>query len=217
MTPIYQEVDIQAIERESNALVVKANSFDIVNNDVYIEAMEFAKTIKAMQKEVDAAFDPIVKQNHAAWKAAIAQKTKYYEPLEKALKFLDTKGRIFRTEQERLRIEEERKAQELARKEAERLQKLAEKAKARGDEEKAESFEVKAQEAANITPVVAPKVAAVEGIKVRKIWKYRIVNANAIPREYLIPNEVMLGQVARATKGTLPIPGVEFYSEDSSI
>lgn len=217
MTPVDTDVDIQAIEKESNALVVKANSYDITTNNVYVEAMEFAKTIKAMQKEVDGAFDPIIKNNHAAWKAAIAQKAKYYEPLEKALKFLDSKGRTFRQEQEAIRLADERKAQELARKEAERLQKLAEKAKARGDEKKAESFEAKAQETASITPVVASKVSNIEGIKVRKVWKYRIVDANAIPREYLIPNEVMLGQMARATKNTLKVAGVEFYSEDSSI
>lgn len=211
------QIDVKEIEKESNTLIVRANSYQITTDEIYVEAMEFAKTIKGKQKEVDTAFDPIIKQNHVAWKSAIAQKAKYYEPLEKALKFLDSKGRSFRTEQERIRQEEERKAQELARKEADRLQKLADKAKARGDNAKADTYNNKAQETESIVPIIASKVSAVEGIKVRKIWKYRIIDSNSIPREYMIPNEVMLGSVARATKGTLKVSGVEFYSEDSCI
>jgi len=35
-----------------------------------------------------------------------------------------------------------------------------------------------------------------------------------IPREYLIPDEVKIGGVVRATKGSIQIPGIEIYSED---
>ena len=210
-------IDVKKIESDSNALIERANSFEITTDVIYVDAMEFAKKIKASIKEVEAAFDPIIKANHAAWKGAIAQKDKYLAPREKALSYLDGKGREFRAEQERLRVEEQRKAQELADKETERLRKLAEKAEARGDTAKAEEFTAKSEEAAAIVPVIAPKVTKVEGIIVRQVWKARIVDETLIPREYLIPDEQKLGAVARATKGTLKISGVVIYSEDSKL
>lgn len=210
-------IDVKKIETESNALAVKAKSFEITTNEIYIEAMEFAKKIKASIKEIEIAFDPVIKGAHSAWKGAIAQKDKYIAPREEALSFIDSKARAFRSEQERIRQEEQRKAQELADKEAERLRKLAEKAEARGDTKKSEQFAERAQEAEMLTPVIAPKVTKVEGVVIRKIWKYRITDVNLLPREYMIADEVKLGQVARATKGTLKVSGVEFYSEDSSL
>jgi hypothetical protein len=212
------KLDIEKIESESSLVTTEASSFVIKTDDIYVKAMQYVTArLKPMKKFIEGEFDPSIKQAHDLWKGLIAKRDKYISPIDEAIRILDSKGRTFRAEQERIRQEEERKAQELARKEAERLQKLAEKAKARGDEGKAEAFAAKAQETASITPVVATKVSAVEGIKVRKIWKYRIVNPLSIPREYLIPNEVMLGNVARATKGTLNVAGVEFFSEDSSI
>jgi hypothetical protein len=44
-------------------------------------------------------------------------------------------------------------------------------------------------------------------------WKYRIVDATLIPREYMMPNEVAIGAVARSLKDKANIPGVEFYGE----
>lgn len=211
------EVDMREIETGSTALIVRAHDYQITTNEVYVEAMQFAVGIKEMLKQVDAAFDPIIKQNHAAWRGALAQKARYSEPLESALKSLDGKGRAFRAEQERLRQEEERKARELAEKEAARLAKLAERAAERGDTEKAELFEEKAVAAALIQPVVVRPVPRVEGIKTRIVWKFRIVDAAQIPREYMMPNETMLGSIARSTKGAVKVAGVEFYSEDSSI
>jgi len=212
-----ETTDVQEIEQASTALIVKADSYQITTNEIYIAAMEFAKAIKAMLRQVDGAFDPVIKGNHAAWKAALGQKAKYAEPLESALKSLDNKGRAFRAEQERLRREEEEKARALAQKEADRLARLAERAAEQGRVEKAEEYQAKAAAAALIQPVIAREVPKIAGIKTRTVWKYRIVDAAQIPREYMIPNEVMLGNVARSTKGAVKVAGVEFYSEDSSI
>lgn len=63
-------------------------------------------------------------------------------------------------------------------------------------------------------PVVPSTVDKVEGISIKQIWKYRVSDANAIPKEYLIPDDKKLGMLARDTKGALKIAGIEFYSED---
>ena len=87
-------------------------------------------------------------------------------------------------------------------------------AEAKGKEEKAEELRRQAQEAEAIVPIVALKVEKINGIATKKVWKFKIVKETLIPREYLMPNEKMLGEVARATKGTLKVEGVEFFSED---
>jgi hypothetical protein len=48
-------------------------------------------------------------------------------------------------------------------------------------------------------------------VQVRKIRKVRIVDAALLPREYLIPNEVV---IRRDALGGKQIPGVEIYDEE---
>ena len=67
-----------------------------------------------------------------------------------------------------------------------------------------------------IAPVVLEKqIPKVDGLGVQKNWKFEIVDANLIPRQYLKPDEVAIGGVVRSTKGAVTIPGVRIYSEDS--
>lgn len=103
-------------------------------------------------------------------------------------------------EEERLRKEQERKAAEL-RKRAAQVK----------TESKQEELEERAEEVENIVPIVPPRKSA--GVHFKTIWKYKVVDFKALPDEYKITNETMLGNIARSTKGTLPIPGVKFYSE----
>ena len=133
-----------------------------------------------------------------------------------------------RREREALEAKARKEREEADRKAAEARQK-AEEARAAGDLHQAvvlenqatkieEKSEVKATAAEiKAAQVVAPKVEAyippVVGQSSRTIWKARVVDAAQIPREYMVPNEKMLNDVAGATKGKLAVPGVEFYSE----
>ena len=64
-------------------------------------------------------------------------------------------------------------------------------------------------------PIVIPKDEKIDGNQIRIIWKMRIVDESLLPREYLIPDEKKLNGMAKVSKGTLKIPGVEFYPEKS--
>jgi hypothetical protein len=48
-----------------------------------------------------------------------------------------------------------------------------------------------------------------------EVWKFRILDESLVPDAYKIVNEKLLGQIARTSRGTKRIPGVEFYVEDS--
>ena len=58
-----------------------------------------------------------------------------------------------------------------------------------------------------------PKIS---GLRQRREWKYRITEVGLIPREYMMPNEVKIGQEVRRmkTEGHV-IPGVVAYVEDA--
>jgi len=128
----------------------------------------------------------------------------------------DRKERERQAEEERRRrakeIEEARKAGDLKAAEAKKLQKQAEEDAAR-QRELARQQEI--EEAKNV-PVVKVEAAipTVAGVPSRRNWKFRIVNANKIPRQYLIPDEVSIGQfVRREKKAGEVIPGVEAFED----
>lgn len=51
------------------------------------------------------------------------------------------------------------------------------------------------------------------GISERNIWRFRIVDPALVPEDFLVIDEAKLARIARIGKGTIPVPGVEFYEE----
>ena len=101
-------------------------------------------------------------------------------------------------------IEAQRKAGEVGKREAERLRKEAE-------------AEAKAQAAAVVDVKVQANIPSVQGVPSRVNWKFRIVDANKIPKAYLIPDEQKIGQTVRLLKDKARteavIPGIEVYTD----
>lgn len=60
---------------------------------------------------------------------------------------------------------------------------------------------------------ISPEENKVPGISKKTTWKFRITDESKIPREYLIPDERGLADIAKKTKGKLDIPGIEFYPD----
>jgi len=149
--------------------------------------------------------------------------------------------RIRKAEEDRLRkIEEERLAEERqieqkrladeAKAEEDRLLNEAQAAEQRGDTETAELLtnaavesteqinEVIAAVAAEpiyVAPVVVPKaIAKIQGGPIyRTVTKFQIINADLIPRQYMVPDMVKIGGVVRALKTCANIPGIKVYEE----
>jgi len=105
--------------------------------------------------------------------------------------------------------EEARKKEE---KEKEKLNNKANKEEAKGNTEVAETLRQQAEE----TRIPAPIIEAgprVKGIHKSQNWKFKVVDLARVPRQYLIIDTVTLNNIAKITKGTRPIPGIEFYPE----
>jgi len=206
---------VEPVEVEEKALSIidQAKAVKVVDSQTYISAGVFWKSIGEMIAEVKDTFDPICEAAHKAHKAATTKRAKYLDPLETAYKSVKKLMSDYDTEQERLRKAEEMRLAEIARKqEEERLLAEAEAAEKSGNKEEAQAI---IDAPVYVPPVVVPKsVPKMAGGPVyRSIWKFRIKNAALIPREYMIPNETMIGGVVRNSKGVINIPGIEAYEE----
>jgi len=207
---------------ENEQLIVEAGTmleyfknYRVVNQEGYTSAAFELKKIKDKTKIIEEARKAITKPLDEAKKKAMDLFRDPLELLTRAEKFVKKAILDFQQRQEKVRREQEAKLREQQRKEAERLQKRAEKAESKGQEEKAEELKQQAEEKQAINPTVAPTFEKTKGISTKKIWKFKIVDIKSIPREYMMPDEKAIGQIVRATKGTLQIPGVEIYSEET--
>lgn len=208
-------VEVQKKVSESTALAQRYENFSIVSAEVYSGAGGDLKLVKSKIKELDELRKSLTKPLDESKKRIMEFFNKPVEILQKVESCISRAMLAWQQEQERIRQAEEARLMELQRRETERLQKLAEKAEKRGDTAKVEEFQGRAAITQATVVAVAPKVEKIAGIQNRTNWKFRIVDIAKIPREYMLPNEVMLGQLARSTRGSLKIEGVEFYSEES--
>ena len=204
--------DVSVIKAEVAPVLMDASAMRVTTPAEYTFAGNFLKTIKGAQSKVVAFFAPMKQKAHEAHKAITSQESETLKPLQEAEATVKRAMLTYHAEQERIRQEEQRKAQaaadEAARRERERLEKEA--AKLKTPELREARME---QAAAVIAPMVqvASAIPPVQGQSIRKTWAARVVNVDLVPREYMVVNEQALTAFAKATKGAVKLPGVEFY------
>ena len=211
-TTITKETELKAIDAE--VLAKTYDKYAISTVVEYENSAQDLKKVKGKYKELDELRKSMTAPLDTSKKKIMDFFRKPLDFLLNAENTIKLAMRKFQQEQERKRREEEIRLAELARKEAERLQKRAEKASKKGQAEKAEALQQQALETEMMKPIVQSEVPKVAGIGSRESWKFRIVDIDLIPREFMTPNLQRIGEVARTTKGTLKIPGIKFYKED---
>lgn len=208
--------DVSVIEGKYREVMGEVEGISIgTDEDVEIAGYTL-KTVKAIQKEVVSTFKPAIEQAHRAHKAIIAAQNKYLNPLNKAEKKIKVAISNFVMERERKAKEEQRKMlEEARRKAAEEAQKAAEEALDKGDLERAIALEETAGDPKGfvIPGPAAPTKPKVPGLVTREDWKYEIVDASLLPREYLMPDERRIRKVVSALKSEAKIPGVRVWKE----
>lgn len=207
------------VKSEALSWPERAAAVHVVDDASYTDASGLLKGIKALRNRIAEVFDPHIKRAHEAHKSLVKEKADAEAPLTQAEGTIKRVLVSYSEEQERKRREEERRLQEEARKQEEE-RRLAEAAALESygiDHGDAEMLAA-AQEIA-AAPVVAPVVnlpratPVVSGISYREIWKFKVINAALVPREYLVLDETKVGGVVRAMKGSTNIPGIQAYSE----
>jgi multidrug efflux pump subunit AcrA (membrane-fusion protein) len=224
------------VRTAEDCLAAKTKQRDVRNymKDVHLKLDPFVESAK---RNLASAKDELNKwlAPAEAVDATLAQKVKDYERVERekaeaeerrineerrrqaeieaaAQRKRDEAEAAERRKEEQKRIEEARKAGELNKREAEKARREAEERERLAREQAAKDAEA-AKASVKDVKVVA-NIPTVQGVPSRRNYKFRIVDASRIPRAYLCPDEVKIGQFVRAEKkvGEV-IPGVEAYED----
>ena len=183
-----EETIVRKLEQRGLTILEKIRETfpTIEDNETFERANKAAIYLKNMMAERDSYFDPIIDKTNKLHKESLAQKKRAKEPLFEAELYL--KPMIARY----LRVLEKMK------REAE--------AKIAFGEETPETKEI----------IERPQPEML-GTSVVPLYKCRIVDEKLVPYpEYWIIDEKKLGKLARESKGQAKVPGVEFYTEDST-
>lgn len=217
----YEVRDLAKYAERSTELEQTASMMSVSNNAELEQAVNFIESVKALRAEIGTSFDPIIQKAHQAHKEAITQRDKYLIPLDRAIgklrgdmsKYAQEQAIIKRREEERIR-EDARKAQE----EAERLARQAKELKEQGKEKRADKA---VEQAAELTQKaitlqntkVESGVGNVSGLSFRTDWDIEVVDAQAVPREFLTVDEKAIKALVKARKGQVSIPGIRIIEK----
>lgn len=205
------------------ATMEMAEGMTIGTNEDYGRAGEFLTEIKRRAKQVTEYWKPAKEKAWAAHKEIAAKEKAMLGPLEQAEKAVKSEMARYLQEVERARLAAEAEAKRRAQEERDRLLTEALAAEQRGDEMGAHVGMAMAEMVEDMAPTAMLNEAApvAAGVSVRKSWKARVVDEAAVPTAFggvtIRPVDVAaLNGLARMTKGTAQIPGVEMY-EDAAI
>lgn len=208
----------QELSNEAGGVVAWAKELSITSQADYDQAVEKLKVIKLLTKRAIDFFKPMKQRADESKRAILDAEKQIIDPLYQAERMAKNAVLTFSQEQERAREIERKRLQaiadEAARKEKARIVAAATKLKT------PEKREAKLEAAESVVApivIVAPAIRKAEGTNTRTIWKARIVDADAVPRQFLMVNDKALDAFAKNTKGTSQVAGVEFYSEESLV
>lgn len=213
-TGMSYEPDTVEIANQTSAIERRAEQLSIKSADDYRDAAEFLVDVRRVVTEINDTFDQPIKDAHRAHKSMIKARDRHRDPLLEVERKIKGVVSSWTAEQEQQRRETERLEREkLQREEEERRLAAALELEESGDTQAADALI--AEPVAPPVYVAPPAVPKVEGVGARTNWKFHITDPMQVPREFLLPDMVKIGQVVRAMKGGTKIPGVKAYPDTS--
>ena len=209
-------IDREKTQKDAQSIVDHAKTFEIINAEDYLRSGSLAVAITDMIRNIKETHRPVIDHWSKKHKEAIAEMNADLLPLEGVKVIMESKRIDYRRKEEEIRAKEQIRLQEEAKKRAEDLALLeAEQADLSGQRDAADRIiDTPITAAPVFLPSAAPKT---QGQVIRKYPSFRIVDANLIPRQYLIPDEQAIGKVVKALKERHSIPGIEmFWGESES-
>lgn len=205
-----------------SATVEAARAIKIADNTDYGKAGEFLVEIKRRGKQVEAYWKPLKEQANAAWKAIVEKEKTMLSPLTEAETTIKREMARYSAEQEAARRAAEAEARRRQQEERDRLLADAIAAEKAGNVASAAASVAMAEIVEDMAaPAVISEAPKAAGVSVRKTWKARVIDDALVP---IIASGVVirpidtskLDGIARLTKGTAKIPGVEFFEESTT-
>jgi hypothetical protein len=210
------------LEARTFRLAEQARALEITSRPSYELATERLLAVADLRREIVAHHAPMKRAAHEAWQQVIAAEKKLLDPVADAERIY--KAGIASYEAGQRRIESEARA----RAEAEALhlaQEQREHEIERAESEGADTVEISAMIAAPlplVQPQAPPAFQPARGVSVAANWKGEVVSLDGLVKaiaaaeaslNLVMPNDVAINQLARATRGTLSVPGVRFFTE----
>ncbi len=210
--------DTTELEGGNRSVLERAIDFMIPHARAYEHAGVLLRDIKTERKVIAYKFAEPVNNAWKAHKAMVKMRNDLDEPRKRAEEIIKHKRGEYRAEQDRIARAEQERLREIARKEAEDRQ-LAEAAQLEkdGHQEAAEQVLDAPPPMVVVAPTFPTTVPKAEGLSVRTTWKGRVVNAKAVPDQYMlcIPNDKLIQAHARSMGAQALIPGVEFFKVET--
>lgn len=214
--------DLQAVEIP-NALAVRVNALQVFDDESLAEARAAALDIKALKKSIEDFYKPLVEQAHAAHKALTTSRADNIKPLDAMEAMIKQRMLAYSTAKAQAEAEAQRQAAAALRAQAMEQERAA--AALRAEAEEAARFGAKDLAAELLEDANKQEVQAFAATKhaaaikpgqpegTRAVWKWRVTDHAAIPRQYLVPDKDQMDYLATKKKGEANIPGIEFYPE----
>lgn len=184
--------EVTRIKEYADKRVVKTPQDDIDATNDLAAISELTKAVQDKRKEYVGPLNEHVKAINDAFKLLT-------EPLEQANKITRDKMTAYRLELQRIQREQE----EINRK---RIEAAEAEMKLKGELTESVNL-VEVDEAPKLTRAEMGTSGLVDN------WKFRIVDLEKLPREYMVPDEAMLNSIAKKQHDKKQVPGVEFYNE----
>jgi len=235
MTTEIATADAPQLEQQGGTLAKTIDALQVTTPETFGEAGALLRDVAAYIKRVGEITEPVVTAAHKAHQAAVLQRTNLLRPAENAKRILGTRMAAYEQEVARQHREAEaaRERERVALEAAERERVAAEQRRLQAEADDRQIAAAAAAEAAGdaqlaerivserplvtlppprpvfVPPVAAPLAPAVAGVSFRDDWDFEVTNLAAIPREYMMPDEVKIRRVVKAMRGACSIPGIK--------
>jgi hypothetical protein len=204
-----------------DATILTAKAIKIADNAAFEGAGKFLVEIKQRAKRVEGYWKPLKEKARSAWQDVVDKEKAMLSPLSEAEAVIKREMVRYSSEQEAIRRAAAAEARRRQREESDRLLAEAIAAEKSGNAASAAASVAMAEMVEEMAaPAVVAEAPKAVGVSVRKTWKARIIDSSAVPInangvEIRPINMSALDGIARLTKGTASIPGVEFYEEST--
>lgn len=209
-----EEPDTRELAVEVQNATALAIKIKVTNEKQYTVAVGYLQEVKERTKKVKAFFEETKTLAQKLHKAIVAQEKLLLDPLAEAEATIKRVMAAYQLELEQAR----RAAQKLIDEANEKARLAALKAAETGlkrDETRANKLEAKADETQETLAVPLVKVS---GASSRIVFKFEITNFDALPREYLMPNDALIRRTVNALglEAMKVVPGI-IVTEDVCI
>jgi hypothetical protein len=215
--------DTAELEAEGSALVLRAQSLEITDDESYTAAVQFMNDCVTRRRVIADKFAKPKRDAHAAHKSICALEAELLLVVDKAEREAKRRLAAYKLEQERRAEEERRRLEAEARRiEEERILAEAQEAQDAGEVDEAEAI---ISEPIAPPPVrVAPPVPKIAGVSFRESWQFEVTSLMDLVRHVaahpedanlLQANTSAIRSLVISRKSLCKIPGVRVWNEQA--